>query len=72
MERKQVPLTRPKNGVPGPSDMSTARYPPLTGQTQPGWPWTGQQADGRLQPGHRAPELHHPRVNVKNVKKRDV
>lgn len=44
MEQKQVPLTRPKNGIQGPLDIFTACYPPLTGQTQHCWPWTGQQA----------------------------
>lgn len=72
MEQKQVPLTRPKNGVQGPLDIFTACYLPLTGQTQHCWPWTRQQADCRLQPGYRATELHHPCVNVKNVKKREV
>lgn len=69
MEQKQVPLTRPKNGIQGPSDIFTARYLPLTGQTQRCWPWTGQQA--YCSQGTVLLSCTVPVSMLKNVKKRE-
>lgn len=49
---KQVPLTRPKNGSPGPSDISAACCLPLTGQTQL---LASDGAASRPQPGDKPP-----------------
>lgn len=63
MEQSKCLLQGPRTPFPGPLDMVTACYLPLTGQAPHGQPWTGQQAS--CSQGHMLPRCVTPWINVK-------
>lgn len=60
MEQSKCLLQGPRNAIPGPLDMISACYLPLTGQAPHGQPRTGQQASCSSLGGHMLPRCITP------------